>query len=360
MTIGKALKFLGPVIIVGFFACVIMSFAGYIVPTPLLVGTALAAVSFFTLHTFKSGSAPYVIKRIGQSFLVLLVIASLTFFLLRILPGGPFDSEKALPEHIKANIEAKYNLNAPLYEQYFNYIGGLFQGDLGQSYKYIGRTVTEIISETLPVSFQLGVYALVLAFTIGILMGVLAAAKHNTMADRSIMMFAIVAISNPSFLIAAILITIFGFGLDLLPVALWDGPAYYIMPVLVLGFRPVAIIARLTRASVLDVIQSDFIRTAKAKGLDHKVVLFKHVLKNSLIPVLTFAGPLVAATLSGSFIAEHIFNIPGMGKHFIQSVSNRDYPLVMGLTLVFSTLLVFANLLVDLLYTYFDPRIKLG
>ena len=360
MTIGKAFKILGPVTILGFFSSVVLSFGGYIVPTPLLILTALSAISFFTLHTIQTGMAPYVLKRIGQSLLVLLVIASLTFFLLRVLPGGPFDAEKALPDHIKANIEAKYNLNAPVYEQYLNYIGGLFKGDLGQSYKYIGRTVTEIISETLPVSFQLGIFALIVAFSVGITLGVLAGAYHNTFLDRAITTFAISGVSLPSFLIAAIFIMIFSFWLNMLPVAQWDGPSYYLMPVLVLGWRPIAVITRLTRASVLDVISSDFIRTAKAKGLNHKTVLFKHVLKNSLIPVLTFAGPLVAATLSGSFIAEHIFNIPGMGKHFIQSVSNRDYPLIMGLTLVFSTLLVFANLLVDLLYSYFDPRIKLG
>jgi oligopeptide transport system permease protein len=356
----RAMTILGPVAVIGFIVCVTMSFMAYEVPTVIVAITLGAAVIFFMLHTLNEGMAPYVLRRIGQSAFVLVVIASLTFFLLRIVPGGPFDSEKALPEEIKANIEAKYNLNAPLHVQYTNYIVGLAKGDLGQSYKFLGRTVSEIISESLPVSFQLGVFALVLTFTFGILMGVIAAAKHNSWLDRIIMITAVSNVSLPSFLLAAVFIMVFGFWIDLLPVALWDGPEYYIMPVVVLGLRPVAIIARLTRASVLDVIRSDFIRTARAKGLDEKVILFKHVLKNSLIPVLTFSGPLVAATLSGSFIVEHIFNIPGMGKHFIQSVTNRDYPLIMGLTLVFSFMLVFANLLVDLLYTYFDPRIKLS
>lgn len=356
----KAMRILGPMALLGFVSCISLSFMAYEVPTLLFVGTMLAAVTFFTFHTILEGMAPYVIKRIFQSVFVLFVIASLTFFLLRIVPGGPFDTEKALPPEIKANIEARYNLNAPIYVQYGNYIVGLFRADLGQSYKYLGRTVSEIISESFPVSFQLGMFALVLTFSFGIFMGVIAAAKHNTWLDRIIMILAVSNVSLPSFLLAAVFIVVFGFWMDLLPVALWDGPSYYIMPVVVLGLRPVAIIARLTRASVLDVIRSDFIRTARAKGLDEKVILFKHVLKNSLIPVLTFSGPLVAATLSGSFIVEHIFNIPGMGKHFIQSVTNRDYPLVMGLTLIFSFLLVFANLMVDLLYTYFDPRIKLS
>lgn len=356
--IKKILKLLGPITFLSFISAVGISFGGFIVPTALIVLTALGFVSFIGLYAFSEGMGPYILKRVGQTVFVLWLIASLTFFLLRAVPGGPFDSEKALPPEIKANIEAKYNLNAPLYEQYGNYIIGIFKGDLGQSYKYIGRDVTDIISESFPVSFQLGIFALVLSFSFGILAGVLAAANHNTWIDRTIMISAISFVSLPSFLFAAILILVFCFWWPIFPVAMWDGPMYYILPVVVLGLRPVAIIARLSRASVLDVIRSDYIRTAKAKGLSQRVVLFKHVLKNSLIPVLTFSGPLVAAILSGSFVVEHIFNIPGMGKHFIQSVSNRDYPLIMGITLLFSFMLVFANLLVDLLYTYFDPRIK--
>ncbi len=356
--IKKVLKLIGPATFISFIVAVFISFFGYIVPDLLIAFIGICFVSFIGLYAFSEGMGPYILKRLGQTAFVLWIIASLTFFLLRVIPGGPFDSEKALPPEIKANIEAKYNLNAPLYEQYFNYITGVLRGDFGQSYKYIGRDVAEIISESFPVSFQLGVFALVLAFSLGILGGVIAAANHNTLIDRIIMTFAISFVSLPSFLFAAILILFFAIWYPIFPVALWDGPMYYILPSVVLGLRPVAIIARLSRASVLDVIRSDYIRTAQAKGLSHRVVLFKHVLKNSLIPVLTFSGPLVAAILSGSFVVEHIFNIPGMGKHFIQSVSNRDYPLIMGITLLFSFMLVFANLLVDLLYTYFDPRIK--
>jgi oligopeptide transport system permease protein len=339
---------------------VVWSFLGYHLPTFLLVGNLALIVLFFAIHAVTQGLTLYVVKRLGQTVFVLWVITSLTFILLRVLPGGPFDAEKALPPEVKANIEAKYKLHDPVLKQYLDYLGGVVTGDLGQSYKYIGRDVSDIVAESFPASFQLGVFSLILAFLVGIPAGVYAASKHNTWADSFIMISAVSSVSLPSFLVAAIFILIFSFKLDWLPVALWDGPQYYILPVVVLGLRPAAIIARLTRASVLDVIRSDYIRTAKAKGLAQHDVLFKHVLKNSLIPVLTFAGPLTAGVLSGSFVIEHIFNIPGIGKHFIESVSNRDYPLVLALTLMFAFMLVLANLVVDLLYTYFDPRIKLG
>ena len=348
------------VVFVALLTTLIMNFLDYEIPTFLWIADAILVVGTFTWYTISQNLVFYVLKRTTEALIVLIIIATLTFLLLRILPGGPFDQEKSLPPAVKANIEAKYNLNAPLYKQYTDYMFGILKGDLGQSYKYLGRNVSDIIAETLPVSFQLGVYALLVAFIVGIPLGVFAAAKHNTVWDTSSMFMAISGVSLPSFLIAPILIIIFCMWLDLLPPAMWDGPSYYILPSVILGIRPAAFIARLTRASVLEVIHSDYIRTAKAKGLTHYVVLFRHVLKNSLIPVLTFSGPLVAGILSGSFIVEKIFSIPGMGMHLINSVTNRDYPLILGLTLLFSALLVFANLVVDLLYSYFDPRIKLS
>jgi len=279
--------------------------------------------------------------------------------LLRFLPGGPFDTEKALPPEVKANIEAKYNLNAPIMTQYKNYMFGLMQGDLGQSYKYIGRTVTDMIAESAPTTFKLGFYALLVAFFVGIPLGVIAAARHNTWIDNLAMAGAISGVALPNFLVGAILILVFAIQFQILPAALWESPAHYILPVITLGIRPISIIARLTRSSVLDIIRSDFIRTAWAKGLDEKVVLFKHVLRNSLIPVLSISGPLIANVLSGSFVVEVIFAVPGMGKHLVQSVNNRDYPLILGLTLLYSVVLIIANLLVDLLYSIVDPRIKL-
>lgn len=316
-------------------------------------------------------------KRILSSLLVLFVISSLTFGMLRLLPGGPFDEEKALPLHVKQSIEKKYGLDQPLWKQYVDYMGGLAQGHLGYSYKYEGREVQSIIKDALPVSFKLGFYALLLAFAIGVPLGVIAAAKHGTAWDSISMIAAISGISLPSFLMAPILIYIFSFGWPLnhlfpslyqwlfdndvlLPAALWNSPRHYILPVITLGIRPAAFIARLTRTSVLDVIHSDFVRTARSKGLSEKVVLYNHVLRNSLVPVLTYAGPLVAGILSGSFIVEIIFAIPGIAKYFVQSVYNRDYPLIMALTIMFSLMLILANLAVDLLYKVVDPRIEVA
>jgi oligopeptide transport system permease protein len=353
-------KVLGPVTLALAAITIVVSFAGFEIPNLILAANVALIFVFFVLYTVTEGVGAYVLRRLGQTVFVIWVIATLTFALLRVIPGGPFDQEKALAPEVKQAIEAKYGLNDPLMVQYWHYISGVATGHLGYSYKYVGREVAEIVGESFPVSFQLGLFAMVISFLIGIPAGVFAASNHNTYKDSVTMIGAISSVSLPSFLVAAIAITVFCFGLDWLPVALWDGPAYYILPVVVLGLRPAAIIARLTRASVLEVIQSDYIRTARAKGLAEQVILYKHVLKNSLIPVITFAGPLAAELLSGAFIIEHIFNIPGMGKHFIQSVTNRDYPLVIGVTLVFATLLVLSNLIVDILYTYFDPRIKLS
>lgn len=312
----------------------------------------------------RSGGLVFVLKRVLEACATLFVIASLTFLLLRILPGGPFDSEKALPPEIKANIEARYGLDKPLFEQYVNYLVGLVQGDWGESYKYIGRSVTDIISETLPVSMELGLFSLLLSLIIGIPLGVIAASKHNTVFDTTAMLIAISGVALPSFVVGPILVMIFSFGIPFsflhgsLPPALWDGWQYMILPILTLGIRPAAIYARMTRGSVLEAIKQDYVRTARAKGVSERRVLFHHVLRNSLIPVLTITGPLVAGLLSGTFIIEVIFAIPGIGKHLVSSVTNRDYPLVLGLTLLYSAMLVISNLIVDLLYSMVDPRIR--
>lgn len=317
---------------------------------------------FAVLH---QKAVTYVSKRLLEALVTVWVIATLTFLLLRFLPGGPFDQEKTLPPEIKANIEKKYGLNDPMMVQYTRYMVNLVHGDLGESYKYIGRSVTDIIKDSFPVSFQLGFYSLLLAFLIGIPIGIFAAGRHNTWWDSAAMVLAISGVALPSFVFGPILVLIFCFGIPfhslkgLLPPALWDGPIYYILPVITLGIRPAAIIARLMRSSVLEVIHADFVRTAKAKGLSQKVVMYKHVLKNSLLPVITISGPLCAGVLSGSFVNEIIFAVPGMGKHLVQSVTNRDYPLVLGLTLIYAIMLVLANLVVDLLYVVVDPRIQL-
>lgn len=319
----------------------------------------------------------FLAKRAGASVLALFIIASLTFAMLRMLPGGPFDEEKALPPAVKVNIEKRYGLDKPLVEQYYIYLRQVVSGDFGYSYKYEGRPVREIIRTALPVSLTLGFYALLLAFAIGIPLGILAASAHGKLTDSVAMFVAISGISLPSFLVAPILIYIFSFGwpLDLLapklhqwmmsqdiflPPALWHSPRHFILPVITLGVRPAAFIARLTRTSVLDVIQSDFVRTARAKGLSETWILYTHVLRNSLVPLLSYSGPLVAGILSGSFVVEIIFAVPGIAKHFVQSVFNRDYPLIMALTMVFSIMLILANFIVDVLYKVVDPRIEVN
>lgn len=348
------------------FGAVAIDLSGFEIPSiywPMMIAWFAVAIVYAVI---QQGVLVYVTKRMLEAVFVLWVIATLTFLLLRFLPGGPFDEEKSLPPEVKANIERKYGLNEPVPKQYVNYLVKLAQGDLGESYKYIGRSVTDIISETLPVSAQMGFYSLLLAFIIGIPIGIFAANNHNTLWDNAAMIFAISGVALPSFMVGPLLVMIFSFGIPIsafagmLPPALWESPAHYILPVVTLGVRPAGIIARMMRSSVLEVIKADFVRTAHAKGLSETLVLYKHVLKNSLIPVLTISGPLIAGILSGSFVNEIIFAVPGMGKHLIQSVTNRDYPLVLGITLVYAAMLVIANLVVDLLYVVVDPRIKLS
>jgi len=350
---------MGPGLALGWLLLVALSF--FDVGIPAAVWWTAAVFTFATLifYTVTHGNTIYVLKRLAEAAITIWIIATATFLLLRVLPGGPFDQEKALLPEIKAAIERKYMLDAPLHTQYVHYLSNLAKGDLGQSYKYIGRNITDIILESLPASVELGIYSLLLAYLLGIPLGVIAARYHNSWLDHFLMIAAISGVSLPSFLVAPILILIFCFGLGWFEPALWQGPEYYILPTIVLGTRSAAVIARLVRSSVLEVIRSDYIRTGRAKGLSEPVLLFKHVLRNSLIPVLTFSGPLVAGIITGSFVVEQIFAVPGISKHMVMSVSNRDYPLILGTTLVFSALLVLCNLIVDLLYAYIDPRIKL-
>lgn len=336
-----------------------LNLAHYEVPGLLMGVLALEVFVALAVFSYLNNAVIYCLKRVAEAFVTLFVIATLTFILLRLMPGGPFDAEKVLPPEIKANIEKKYGLDQSAAVQYFNYLGGVATLEFGESYKYIGRSVGDIISESFPASFVLGMYSFFLAFVIGIPLGLFAASKHNTWWDSITMGIAISGVALPNFLVGSVFIIIFSYYLKILPPAMWDSPLHYILPVVTLGIRPAAFIARLTRSSVLDVIGSDYIRTAKSKGLSQFAVLYKHVLKNSLIPVLTYSGPLLAGILSGSFVIEVLFAVPGIGKHLVQSVTNRDYPLILGLTLLYSVFLVLSNLIVDLLYSFFDPRIRL-
>lgn len=300
----------------------------------------------------------FIFKRILAAIPVLWIIASLTFMLVRTVPGGPFDSERNLPPEVIANLEAKYHLDRPVTEQYFYYLGRLCKGDLGVSYKYVNRTVNDIIADAFPVSLQLGLLALVIAVLIGIPLGATAAVKRGTIVDYLCMFTTTAGISLPSFVIGAGLIFFLGITLKLLPVALWESPQHMILPAVTLAFGPAAYLARLTRASVLETLEKDWVRTARSKGLSGFMTVLKHVLRNALVPVVTVLGPLAAILITGSFVVEYIYAIPGMGRFFITAVSNRDYDLIMGTTLLFSILLIITNTLVDITYKFLDPRME--
>ncbi len=294
-----------------------------------------------------------------SSMVTLLAISLLTFVLMKLVPGGPFDGDKAVPPEVLASLNAKFRLDLPWYEQFYLYLRDLIlHFDMGPSIKYLGRSVREIVFESFPISFELGCYALVIAVTLGIGLGVLAAALRGTWLDFSAMLLAISGVSLPSFLVAALAILLFSQTLNWFPAALWDGPEHKILPSIVLGLRPAAIIARMTRSSVLEVLYLDYVRTARAKGLAPTKVLMVHVLRNAFLPILTVLGPMSATVLTGSFIIEHVFSIPGLASHFIQAVNNRDYPLVMGVTNLYAAMLVFINVVVDLLYGWVDPRMR--
>jgi oligopeptide transport system permease protein len=299
-----------------------------------------------------------IIKRALSSIPVLLVVATLTFLMVRIVPGGPFDAEKSLPPEIVANIKAKYHLDKPWPEQYVLYMGRLIRGDLGVSYKYVNRTVNDILGKALPVSAQLGFLGLTIAILIGVPLGTIAAVKRGTSGDVGAMLLATIGISVPSFLVGALLIFVFGIWLKWLPVGLWEGPRNMILPAFTLAASPAAYLARLTRASVLEILEKDWVRTARSKGLAADKTIIKHVLRNALVPVVTVLGPLTAIVITGSFVVEFVYAIPGMGRFFITAVTNRDYDLIMGTTLVFGILLIITNTIVDILYTVLDPRMR--
>lgn len=302
----------------------------------------------------------YVFRRALSAIPVLWIIASLTFVLVRIVPGGPFDAEKNLPPEIVANINAKYHLDRPMIEQYGLYMGRLVHGDLGVSYKYVNRTVNDILADAFPVSLELGFLGLLLAVSVGVPLGTVAAVNRGKLQDFVAMFLATVGISLPGFVIGALLIFVFGIWLKILPVALWEHARSMILPAVTLAASPAAYIARLTRASVLEILEKDWVRTARSKGLSDRATITKHVLRNALVPVATVLGPLTAILITGSFVVEYIYAVPGMGRFFITAVSNRDYDLIIGTTLIFAVLLIIANALVDIVYQLLDPRMQIG
>ena len=301
----------------------------------------------------------YFFKRLLHGIPVLFVVATLTFIIMRLVPGGPFDQEKKLPPEILVNIEAKYHLDQPVGVQYLFYLKQLIHGDMGPSYKYIGRDVTDIILDTFPVSITLGLLAMIIVIGVGVPAGVWSAYRQNSIVDKVVIFFATLGISVPSFVLGTVLVWVMSHKLQWLPPALWEGPRYMILPAIALGAPFTGYIARLIRSSVLEVLASDYIRTARAKGLTEPVILLKHTLKNSIFPIVSVLGPLTAGLVTGSFVIEFIFSIPGMGSFFITAVTNRDYPLIMGVTLVYAVLIVVANILVDMIYMWLDPRVRL-
>jgi oligopeptide transport system permease protein len=301
----------------------------------------------------------FVAKRVLGLIVILFCVITITFFLVRLMPGGPFDRERKLPEHIEKQLLAKYKLDGPLSEQYINYLGDLLHGDLRLSTKYRSRSVNEILADSLPVSGLLGGIAFCAATLGGVFLGSLAAAKQHTWIDRNAMLAALFAISLPPFVIGPLLVLIFAIYIPLLPVGGWGNLQSLILPSITLAAPYTAYIARLTRASMLEVLTQDYIRTARAKGLSENVVIYKHALRVAILPVVSFLGPLAANLLTGSIVVESIFSIPGAGGFFVNSVLNRDGFLLAGVVIVYCTLLVFFNLVVDVLYGFLDRRITL-
>lgn len=301
----------------------------------------------------------YLLKRLGAMAITLLVIITLTFFLMHSIPGSPFNEERATSEAVQKNLEAYYHLDEPLYVQYFLYLKSVAAFDFGPSIKKSSQTVNELLGRGFPVSFELGMVTLIVAIFSGILLGIIAALKHNGIIDYLAMTIAVIGISVPNFVMATLLIQQLAVNLKILPVATWSSPLHMILPTLALATGPMAIIARLTRASMLEVLTQDYIRTAKAKGLPPVKIVFKHALKNALLPVVTILGSLAASILTGTFVIEKIFAIPGMGKYFVESINQRDYPVIMGTTIFYSAVLIMMLFLVDLAYGILDPRIKL-
>lgn len=301
----------------------------------------------------------YLLRKVLLLLLSLFLVASFTFFLMQAAPGDPFLQEQAIPEEIMKSMYKHYGLDQPWYIQYGRYLKGLITWNLGPSFKYEGRTVNDIIREGFPVSFVLGLEAIFLSICSGILLGTLASIRRGRWQDQLCMIIAVLGISVPNFIMATFLQYLFAMKLDVLPVARWGSFAHTILPAVSLAALPTAFIARLTRANMVEVLEQDYVQTARSKGLSEIKVISKHVLKNSILPVITYLGPLSSAILTGSFIVEKIFGIPGLGGWFVTSITNRDYTVIMGVTVFYSALLMLSVFVVDLLYSLIDPRIQL-
>lgn len=300
----------------------------------------------------------YLARRILWIIPVLFTVSVLTFILMHAVPGGPWDSEKALPAGVEARLNAEYGLDKPLPEQYLQWVSGFVQGDLGPSYRFQDRRVNDIVADGLGTTFQLGIQAFILAVLVGIPLGIFAALGHNRWPDYLSTSVSIIGISTPSFVLAILLIVFFSVQLGWFPTGGWKGPANWVLPTVALAGFPIAVIARYTRASMLEVTRKDYIRTAQSKGLRDGAVVSRHMIRNALIPVVTILGPTLAFLVTGSFIVERIFSVPGVGQFYIQAIGQRDYSLIMAMTMLYAFAVASLNVVVDVLYAYIDPRIR--
>lgn len=302
----------------------------------------------------------YLFHRLLGAIPTLLLLITFAFFLVRVAPGGPFDYERALPPEIEANLKAKYHLDEPLPQQYLRYVGDILAGDFGPSFQYQDYTVTELIAAGLPVSMLLGGLAMLLALVAGVAAGSFAALRRNRWPDHAMMTLAMTGISIPNYVVAPLLILVFAIALDWLPAGGWNdaAPGNLVLPVIVLALPQIAYIARITRSSLSEVLHSDYVRTARAKGLSAREVLLRHALKPAMLPVVSWLGPTAAAIMTGSVVVEQIFGIPGVGRFFVQGALNRDYTLVLGVVIFYGALVILFNLLVDLAYAALDPKVR--
>jgi oligopeptide transport system permease protein len=300
----------------------------------------------------------YLARRLLWIIPVLFTVSVITFVLMHSVPGGPWDREKHLPAATEKRLNAQYGLDQPLYIQYASWASSFVQGDLGPSYRYTDRRVNDIIANGLGTTVQLGLMAFVLAVVVGIPLGIFAALGHNRGPDYAATSLSIIGIATPSFVLAILLIVVFSVTLGWFPTGGWKGPQYWVLPTIALAGFPIAVIARYTRASMLEVTRKDYIRTAHSKGIQRNAVVTRHMIRNALIPVVTILGPTLAFLVTGSFIIERIFNIPGVGQFYLNSISTRDYSLLMAMTMLYAFAVAFLNVVVDVLYAYIDPRIR--
>ena len=307
----------------------------------------------------RSGMLRHTLRRLLSLLPTLLMLITVAFFMIRIAPGGPFDADKTLPPEIEANLNAKYHLDESLFQQYFRYMGQIAVLDFGPSYQYKDWTVNELISQGWPVSLTVGSLAILLAFVLGTMLGITAALRQNTAVDYTLMGIGMLGVSIPNFVVAPILILLLAVYAGWLPAGGWDwSVASMVLPVITLALPVTAYIARLTRGSMIEVLNSNFIRTARAKGLPESVVIRRHALKPALLPVISFMGPAIAGLISGSVVIERIFSIPGLGSYFVQGALNRDYTLVMGVVIYYGVLIIVLNFVVDLIYAWLNPKIR--